>query len=96
MQKKIDTSKAPGALGPYSQAVEIDNLITFIQYQLYFLPMLPHPSLNLLLIFHNRIQSQEDKISRPDCLKVFQSPHKSMGKAVRGQEQHPVIPDRNR
>ncbi|HIU43137.1 MAG TPA: RidA family protein [Candidatus Ventrousia excrementavium] len=27
MQKKIDTSKAPGALGPYSQAVEIDNLV---------------------------------------------------------------------
>ena len=24
MQKKIDTSKAPGALGPYSQAVEIE------------------------------------------------------------------------
>ena len=27
MQKKIDTSKAPGVLGPYSQAVEIDNLV---------------------------------------------------------------------
>ena len=27
MQKKINTSKAPGALGPYSQAVEIDNLV---------------------------------------------------------------------
>ena len=27
MQKKINTEKAPGALGPYSQAVEIDNLV---------------------------------------------------------------------
>ena len=27
MQKKINTDKAPGALGPYSQAVEIDNLV---------------------------------------------------------------------
>ena len=27
MQKKLNTSKAPGALGPYSQAVEIDNLV---------------------------------------------------------------------
>lgn len=27
MQKKVNTSKAPGALGPYSQAVEIDNLV---------------------------------------------------------------------
>ena len=27
MQKKINTDKAPGALGPYSQAVEIDQLV---------------------------------------------------------------------
>lgn len=27
MQKKISTTKAPGAIGPYSQAVEIDNLV---------------------------------------------------------------------
>ena len=27
MQKKINTDKAPGALGPYSQAVEIENLV---------------------------------------------------------------------
>ncbi len=27
MHKKLNTSKAPGALGPYSQAVEIDNLV---------------------------------------------------------------------
>lgn len=27
MQKKVNTSKAPGAIGPYSQAVEIDNLV---------------------------------------------------------------------
>ena len=27
MQKKINTEKAPGALGPYSQAVEIDQLV---------------------------------------------------------------------
>lgn len=27
MQKKINTEKAPGAIGPYSQAVEIDNLV---------------------------------------------------------------------
>ena len=27
MQKKISTNKAPGAIGPYSQAVEIDNLV---------------------------------------------------------------------
>ncbi len=27
MKKKLNTAKAPGALGPYSQAVEIDNLV---------------------------------------------------------------------
>ncbi|MCI5614757.1 MAG: RidA family protein [Clostridia bacterium] len=27
MQKKINTEKAPGAIGPYSQAVEIDQLV---------------------------------------------------------------------
>ena len=27
MQTKINTDKAPGALGPYSQAVEIDQLV---------------------------------------------------------------------
>ena len=27
MQKKINTDKAPGALGPYSQAVKIDQLV---------------------------------------------------------------------
>ncbi len=27
MQKKINTEKAPGAIGPYSQAVEIDSLV---------------------------------------------------------------------
>ncbi len=27
MQKKINTTKAPGAIGPYSQAVEIENLV---------------------------------------------------------------------
>ena len=27
MQKKINTDKAPGALGPYSQAVDIDQLV---------------------------------------------------------------------
>ena len=27
MQKKINTEKAPGAIGPYSQAVEIDRLV---------------------------------------------------------------------
>ena len=27
MQKKINTDKAPGALGPYSQTVEIDQLV---------------------------------------------------------------------
>lgn len=27
MQKKINTAKAPGAIGPYSQAVEIDTLV---------------------------------------------------------------------
>ena len=27
LQKKINTDKAPGALGPYSQAVEIDQLV---------------------------------------------------------------------
>lgn len=27
MQKKINTDKAPGTLGPYSQAVEIDQLV---------------------------------------------------------------------
>ncbi|MBR5390611.1 MAG: RidA family protein [Clostridia bacterium] len=27
MQKKIHTEKAPGAIGPYSQAVEIDQLV---------------------------------------------------------------------
>ena len=27
MQKKISTTKAPGAIGPYSQAVEIENLV---------------------------------------------------------------------
>lgn len=27
MQKKINTDKAPGALGPYSQAVEINQLV---------------------------------------------------------------------
>ncbi len=27
MQKKINTEKAPGAIGPYSQAVEIDQMV---------------------------------------------------------------------
>lgn len=27
MQKKINTEKAPGAIGPYSQAVEIEGLV---------------------------------------------------------------------
>lgn len=27
MKKKIETAKAPGAIGPYSQAIEIDNLV---------------------------------------------------------------------
>lgn len=27
MQKKINTEKAPGAIGPYSQAVEIDHVV---------------------------------------------------------------------
>lgn len=27
MQKKINTAKAPGAIGPYSQAVEIETLV---------------------------------------------------------------------
>ena len=27
MKKKINTEKAPGAIGPYSQAVEIDQLV---------------------------------------------------------------------
>ena len=27
MLKKIDTKNAPGAIGPYSQAVEIENLV---------------------------------------------------------------------
>ncbi len=27
MKRKVDTKNAPGALGPYSQAIEIDNLV---------------------------------------------------------------------